>query len=76
MLNKDGDNDMIKTYKVMLLPNKKQETRLFEYANAARFVYNWGLAREKEYYDLTGKYLSGFDLVKELTQLKKQDEYK
>ena len=39
---------MIKTYKVMLVPNKKQETKLFAYAGAARFAYNWALEKQME----------------------------
>ena len=35
---------MIKTYKVMLLPNNKQNTKLFQSAGTARFAYNWTLA--------------------------------
>ena len=34
----------------MLQPNKKQKTKLFQYANTARFAYNWALAREQESY--------------------------
>ena len=34
----------------MLIPNNKQKTKLFRYANTARFAYNWALAREKENY--------------------------
>ena len=30
----------------MLLPNNKQKTKLFQYANTARFAYNWALGRE------------------------------
>ena len=39
---------MVKAIKVMLIPNNVQETKMFEYAGAARFAYNWALAREKE----------------------------
>ena len=35
---------MIKAIKVMLLPNHVQTTKLFQYAGAARFAYNWALA--------------------------------
>lgn len=31
---------MIKSIKVMLVPNNKQKTKLFQYANTARFAYN------------------------------------
>ena len=41
---------MIKTIRVMLIPNNKQKTKLFQYANTARFAYNWALTREQENY--------------------------
>ena len=41
---------MIKTIRVMLLPNNKQKTKLFQYSNTARFAYNWALSREQENY--------------------------
>ena len=56
----------------MLIPNNKQNTKLFRYANTARFAYNWALGREKENYKNGGKFLSDRDLRKEFTQLKKQ----
>ena len=66
---------MIKTIRVMLLPNNKQKTKLFQYANTARFVYNWALGREQENYKNGGKFISDGDLRKEFTQLKKTEEY-
>lgn len=66
---------MIKTIRVMLLPNDKQKTKLFQYANTARFAYNWALAREQENYKNGGKFISDGDLRKEFTQLKKTSEY-
>ena len=66
---------MIKTIRVMLVPNNKQKTKLFQYANTARFAYNWALGREKENYENGGKFISDADLRKEFTQLKKSDEY-
>lgn len=59
----------------MLIPNNKQKTKLFQYANTARFAYNWALGREQENYSNGGKFISDGDLRKELTQLKKTDEY-
>ena len=59
----------------MLIPNNKQKTKLFQYANTARFAYNWALGREQENYKNYGKFLSDGDLRKEFTQLKKTDEY-
>ena len=65
---------MIKTIQVMLIPNNKQKTKLFQYANTARFAYNWALGREKENYKNGGKFISDGDLRKEFTQLKKTEE--
>lgn len=59
----------------MLLPNNKQKTKLFQYANTARFAYNWALGREQENYKNGGKFISDGDLRKEFTQLKKIEEY-
>ena len=66
---------MIKTIRVMLIPNNKQKTKLFQYANTSRFAYNWALSREQENYKNGGKFISDGDLRKEFTQLKKTDEY-
>lgn len=59
----------------MLLPNNKQQTKLFQYANTARFAYNWALGRKQENYKNNGKFISDKDLRKEFTQLKKTSEY-
>lgn len=66
---------MIKTIRVMLIPNNKQKTKLLQYANTARFAYNWALEREKENYKNGEKFIFDGDLRKEFTQLKKMDEY-
>ena len=67
---------MIKTFKVKLKPNNKQKTKMFQFAGAKRFAYNWALAKEQENYKNGGKFLSDCELRKEFTQLKKQKEYK
>lgn len=66
---------MIKSIKVMLLPNNEQNTKMFRYSNTARFAYNWAIAREQENYKNGGKFISDNDLRKEFTQLKKQEDY-
>ena len=60
----------------MLIPNNKQNTKMFQYADAKRFAYNWALAKEQENYKNGGKFISDNDLRKEFTQLKKLDEFK
>ena len=49
---------MVKAIKVMLIPNNVQKTKMFQYAGASRFAYNWALAREKENYEKGGKFIS------------------
>lgn len=66
---------MILTIRVMLIPNNKQKTKLFQYANTARFAYNWALGRQQENHKNGGKFLSDGELRKEFTQLKKTKEY-
>ena len=65
---------MIKTYKVMLLPNNRQKTKLFQYADAARFAYNWALEKQMEHFKKGGSFLSDSVLRKEFTQFKKTEE--
>ena len=63
---------MIKSIKVRLHPNNKQLTKLFQYADCARFAYNWTINREQENYKQGNKFLSDNELRKEFTQLKNQ----
>ena len=56
----------------MLLPNNKQKSKLFQYANTARFAYNWALAKEQENSKSDGKFLSDIDLRKEFTKMKQR----
>ena len=64
---------MIKSIKVQLKPNNKQNSLLFQCAGTSRFAYNWTLAKQEENYKLGGKFLSDSTLRKELTQLKQGD---
>ena len=66
---------MLKSIKVMIKPNNKQLTKLFQYAGASRFAYNWTLAKQQENYKSGGKFISDGTLRKEFTQLKKTKEF-
>ena len=66
---------MIKSIKVMLIPNNKQKTKLFQCFGISRFAYNWALGKQQENYKNGGKFISDNDLRKEFTQLKKTKEY-
>lgn len=63
-----------KAFRYRLKPNKGQLDLFVRFAGAARWVYNHGLARRKEFYEAEGKTLSYFDQNKELTQLKRAEE--
>jgi putative transposase len=64
-----------KAIKVQLLPNNKQETRLFDYSGAARFAYNWALGKEMESLKNGRGFIPDGVLRKELTELKHADGY-
>lgn len=66
---------MFKAFKVMLHPNNKQKTKLFQCFGVSRFAHNWALNRQQENYKNGGKFISAFDLQKEFGQLKKLPEY-
>ena len=66
---------MVKAIKVMLIPNNVQKTKMFQYAGASRFAYNWALAREIENYEKGGGFISDAELRKEFTKLRHSDEY-
>lgn len=66
---------MMKSFKVMLVPNNRQRTRLFQFAGAARFAYNWALQKEIDAYETGEKFINNFDLRKEFTVLRNSTEY-
>jgi len=60
-------------YRFALDPAPVQERALRSHAGAARFAWNWGLARCKERYDAEGRWDSAMDLHKLWNQAKKAD---
>ena len=67
---------MIISKKIRLKPTKVQEAQLWKSVGTARWVYNWTLERQQENYKNGGKFTYDSELRKEITQLKKQDDYK
>ena len=65
----------MKSFKVMLVPNNRQQTRLFQFAGTARFAYNWALRKEIDAHTAGEKFISNFDLRKEFTVLRNSAEY-
>lgn len=65
---------MIKTIRVMLIPNYKQLTRLFQFAGSARYAYNWALEQEKKNHETGGKFINDYELRKRFTVFKNEPE--
>ena len=59
-----------RAYRTELDLNDKQTAACKRHAGVARWAYNWGLARKREYYRITGKMPSAMDLHRELNALK------
>ena len=66
---------MFKAYKYKLIPNQEQIETLSKYFGSVRFVYNWGLNKKIETHKENGKSISCFQLINELTLLKKQEGF-
>ena len=64
---------ILRAYKTELDLNNRQRTACAKHAGAARFAYNWGLARKKESYTVGEKTPSAIDLHRELNALKKTE---
>ena len=60
-------------YRFALDPAPAQERALRSHAGAARFAWNWGLAKCKERYEAEGKWYSAVDLHKLWNAEKKAD---
>lgn len=64
---------ILRAFKTELDLNNKQKTACARHAGAARFAYNWGLARKQEAYANGEKTPSAIDLHRELNKLKKSE---
>lgn len=67
---------MIKSIRVQLLPNNKQKTKLFQFAGAARYAYNWALNRQMDHFCEGHKIQTDSALRKEFTVLRHAEENK
>ena len=66
---------MITTYKTRLEPNNKQAQKLRQFAGAARYAYNWTLAKEKEAYELGNGFIGDNELRKLFTKHKENVDW-
>ena len=67
---------MLKTYEYRLYPNKSQEIQIAKQFGCCRVIYNKALALRKETYEREQKHLTKYQLIAEITNWKKQEEYK
>ncbi|WP_303817228.1 transposase [Selenomonas ruminantium] len=65
---------MIRSVRIRLLPNNKQRTKLFQFAGASRFAYNWALDKQMDNFREGRKLQSDYDLRKEFTVLRNSGE--
>jgi len=66
---------MIRSVRIRLLPNNKQRTKLFQFAGASRFAYNWALDKQMDNFKEGRKLQSDYALRKEFTVLRNSEEY-
>ena len=67
---------MKRAYKYKIRPTAGQRRMLSQFFGCVRFIYNWGLDRKMKAYAESKKTLTYFQLTKELTLLKKEEEHK
>ncbi len=65
--------NVLRAYKTELDLNNVQMTACARHAGAARYAFNWGLARKKEAFANGEKTPSAIDLHRELNVLKKTE---
>ncbi len=65
---------MFKQFKILLKPNN-QLSKLTKQAGSCRFIWNYFLERNIKQYQIDKTFIWFNDMCKELTQLKKIDEY-
>jgi len=64
-----------RTYKYRIYPNGEQRELFEKHFGCARWIYNWGLEKKIKAYQQNKKQISCFDLIRELTKLKKIKEF-
>lgn len=67
---------MKRAYKYKIKPNERQQELLSQFFGCARFIYNWGLDRRSTAYKADKTNVTYNQLAKELTDLKRTEEYK
>ena len=66
---------MLKAYKYRLYPNREQRVLIEKHLGCTRFVYNWALGLQNNYYQEHGKSLSRGAIQSQLVAMKKTAYY-
>ena len=61
---------MLKAFEYRLYPAEDQKVLIHKHIGASRWIYNWGLQKKIEAYAQEKKYLSRYDIQKELPAMK------
>jgi len=64
-----------KAYKHRVFPNKEQVELFEKHFGTSRWIFNWGLEKKIKAYQKDKKRLTCFDLINELTKLKKEKDF-
>lgn len=64
-----------RAYKYRIYPNQEQVRLLEKYFGSVRWIFNWGLEKKIKAYQKDKKRLTCFDLINELTKLKKEKDF-
>ena len=63
---------MKKSYKFRIYPNNKQKRLIEKTFGCCRFIYNYFLDKRIKLYEIDKQSISDYDMIREITQLKKQ----
>jgi putative transposase len=74
-LEKLETTTIYKGFQYRIYPNNKQNTRMFQIANATRYAYNWALDFAMKYFEKHSKFISEYDITKEFTKHKLNNEW-
>ena len=66
---------MLLSYKTRLEPNNRQARKFKQFAGAARYAYNWAIAKEKESYELGNGFISETELRRIFTKHKEENDW-
>ena len=66
---------MLLSYKTRLEPNNKQAAKFKQFAGAARYAYNWAIAKEKEAYELGNGFIGETELRRIFTKHKEENDW-